>query len=116
MISHANPRTVLRSTDFSIRLIINSRSFFRTPAAFEIKSVFVGNLPWQVRADELAEVFSKVGEVKSSRILIHKPSGRSRGFGFVEMEAEDALKAIEALNGADVKGRPIRVGRADVHE
>lgn len=76
-------------------------------------NIFIGNLSFNLSEDELKEVFEEYGEVSSAKIITDKYSGRSKGFGFVEMsDNEQATKAIEALNGADVKGRNINVNEA----
>lgn len=73
-------------------------------------NIYVGNLNFKMRQEELKEIFEQYGEVKSAKIIFDRETGRSKGFGFVEMEDEaQAMQAIEALNGADVKGRNIRV-------
>jgi RNA recognition motif-containing protein len=73
----------------------------------------VGNLPWTVNNDELKEAFIPHGNVVSVNIVTNKDSGRSRGFGFVEMEKEnEANSAIKALNGTELKGRKLIVAAA----
>jgi RNA recognition motif-containing protein len=75
--------------------------------------VYVGNLSYAVSEEELRETFAKIGNVLSVRIITDSVSGRSKGFGFVEMETEDlAQKAIDELNGTDVQGRTMRVAMA----
>ena len=64
-----------------------------------MKSIFVGNLPWSVTNTDLEAKFSEFGTVLSARVMTDKFSGKSRGFGFVEMEDADAEKAIAAMNG-----------------
>ncbi|MDA8087527.1 MAG: RNA-binding protein [Nitrospiraceae bacterium] len=77
------------------------------------KKLYVGNLSYAVTEDELREAFAKFGEVQSVRIIRDEATGRPRGFGFVEMTAdEDAQKAITGLDGADLLGRPIKVSEA----
>ena len=77
------------------------------------KKLFVGNLPFQVRDMELEELFGEYGEVSSAKVIVDRRTGRSKGFGFVEMKAEEsANKAVEALNGYEFKGRPINVSFA----
>jgi RNA recognition motif-containing protein len=69
------------------------------------KKLFVGSLPWATTSDDLKEMFSKVGEVVSATVISDKFSGRSKGFGFVEMANDkDADKAIEELNGKELEG------------
>ncbi|HEY4495956.1 MAG TPA: RNA-binding protein [Candidatus Paceibacterota bacterium] len=76
------------------------------------KKLYVGNLPYTTTNDSLRDVFAQVGAVVSANVIIDKMSGRSRGFGFVEMEDADADKAIETLNGKDMDGRKLVVNEA----
>ena len=77
------------------------------------KNIFVGNLAWAATADNLLELFGKYGQVIRTRIITDRDTGRSRGFGFVEMENdEEAQKAIDALNNADFNGRALTVNEA----
>jgi RNA recognition motif-containing protein len=76
------------------------------------KKIYIGNLPYQINEDSLREVFAAIGEVQSVRIITDE-TGRSKGFGFVEMTSdEDADKAISSLNGTSLKGRNIIVNEA----
>ena len=76
--------------------------------------IYVGNLPYEVRDEELNEVFAAYGEVESARVLMDRDSGRSRGFGFVKMpNSDEAQSAIQALDGSDMQGRPLRVREAE---
>ena len=72
----------------------------------------MGNLPFQTTSDELASLFGKVGAVTSAQVITDRETGRSRGFGFVEMADDDARKAIDELTGADMGGRAITVNEA----
>lgn len=75
--------------------------------------LYVGNLPWKVRDQELEELFQTVGEVSSARVITDRENpGRSRGFGFVEMEKEAGIRAIEQMNGYELDGRELRVNEA----
>lgn len=75
--------------------------------------LFVGSLPFATTSDQLREIFAKVGQVAEANVVTDKMTGRSRGFGFVEMATdEDAKKAIEKLNGTEVEGRKIFVSEA----
>lgn len=74
--------------------------------------MYVGNLPWATKAEDLTEAFSAYGEVLSSRIITDRQTGRSRGFGFVEVRDEDAEAMIRALNGTEFRGRIITVNEA----
>lgn len=77
------------------------------------KRLYVGGLPYKTTDDELKEEFSKAGEVVSASIMMDKFTGRSRGFGFVEMADENgAAKAIEMFNGKDFGGRNLVVNEA----
>jgi RNA recognition motif-containing protein len=77
------------------------------------KKIYIGNLPWAMNDDELKEAFKEYGNVITANIVTDKHTGRSRGFGFIEMEKEDEAKgAIEKLNGTDLKGRKIVVAAA----
>lgn len=79
--------------------------------------LYVGNLPYSVEETKLQEHFAKHGNVVSARIITDKFSGRSKGFGFVEMSSDDeAQKAISALNGTDFEGRNIVVSEARPQE
>jgi len=81
------------------------------------KNIYVGNLPYDTTGDDLVELFQPFGAVSSGQVIIDKFSGRSRGFGFVEMGQDDeALAAIEALNGTPHGGRPLTVNEARPRE
>jgi len=75
--------------------------------------LFVGNLSWEVTADDLKALFAGAGSVIDAAVISDKMTGRSRGFGFVTMGSdEEAKKAIEMFNQADLKGRKINVNIA----
>ncbi len=75
--------------------------------------LFVGSLPWAVNDETLKAAFEPHGTVVSAKVITDRQTGRSRGFGFVEMQSEsEASKAIQALNGAELKGRNIIVSEA----
>jgi RNA recognition motif-containing protein len=74
--------------------------------------IFVGNLSYRTTEDQLADLFSQAGEVVSASIVIDRDTGRSRGFGFVEMEQDAGLRAIEQFNGLEIDGRKINVNEA----
>ncbi len=77
------------------------------------KKLYVGSLPYSTTDDELKELFAPFGTVESARVISDKFSGRSKGFGFVEMATEeDAQKAIEGVNGKDMGGRSLMVNEA----
>lgn len=76
----------------------------------ENNKLFVGNLSWNLNWQELKDVFGEYGEVAFARVVRDRETNKSRGFGFVEfVNAEDAAKAKDALDGAEVDGREIRV-------
>ena len=76
-------------------------------------NIYAGNLPWDLSEDELRKTFEAFGQVESVRIITDRYSGRSRGFGFVEMpNKEEGDAAIADLNGKDMKGRAIKVNEA----
>jgi len=77
------------------------------------KKLYVGSLSYETTEDSLRDLFSKAGTVDSATIIIDKFSGRSKGFGFVEMSSEEeAKKAIEMFNGKELDGRNIVVDEA----
>lgn len=74
--------------------------------------LFVGNLPNNMTEDELTSEFNEYGEIQSLKIITDRETGRSRGFGFVEMADSSANKAIDGLNNSDMQGRQISVSIA----
>lgn len=81
------------------------------------KNIYVGNLAWSVTSDDLRELFSQFGTVTKAEVIADRETGRSRGFGFVEMSSdEEAQKAIEALNGSTHSDRPLTVNIARERE
>lgn len=77
------------------------------------KKLYVGNLVYEVVEDELRELFSQAGSVAAATIIRYQDSGRSKGFGFVEMSSEDeAQKALDMFHGQDYKGRKLVVSEA----
>jgi len=77
------------------------------------KKLYVGNLPYELSDDDLKNHFSQAGSVTSANVIRYHDTGRSKGFGFVEMEKEeDAQKAIDMFNGKDLNGRNIVVSEA----
>jgi RNA recognition motif-containing protein len=77
-------------------------------------NIFVGSLPFTLGEADLKQLFEAYGEVNSVKIIIDRESGRSKGFGFIEMEDDEAAQqAISGLNGSEVKGRSIAVSQAE---
>jgi RNA recognition motif-containing protein len=77
------------------------------------KKIYVGNLSYSVNDQALADVFAEFGTVESARIVTDRDSGRSKGFGFVEMSTDsEAASAIEQLNGAELEGRTMNISEA----
>ena len=76
------------------------------------KKLYIGNLSWGTTSDSLKAAFAAAGSVVSANVITDKMTGRSRGFGFVEMEDADAEKAIEMFNGKDLDGRTLTVNEA----
>lgn len=77
-------------------------------------NIFVGSLPFNVEEADLREYFEEYGEVTSAKVITDKFSGRSKGFGFVEMPSDEfAQKAIDELNGAKIDGRAIVVNKSE---
>jgi RNA recognition motif-containing protein len=82
-----------------------------------VMNIYVGNLSYGMSEDELRDAFGAFGEVSSVKILMDRETGRSRGFGFVEMPNQsEAETAITQLNGKDVGGRPLRINEARPRE
>ena len=80
-------------------------------------NIYVGNLPWTTTNDELADMFSQYGQVTKAQVITDRETGRSRGFGFVEMTSEEeAQRAIDAMNNQDFNGRPLTVNIAKPRE
>lgn len=78
--------------------------------------IYVGNLPWAIDDPQLEELFAEYGEVQSANVVMDRETGRSRGFGFVEMGDDDGRAAISALNETEVKSRRLRVSQAKERE
>lgn len=76
-------------------------------------NIYAGNLPYSITNEELSDIFSEFGQVDRASVISDRESGRSKGFGFVEMPVdEEAKRAIEALNGKDFDGRSLNVNEA----
>lgn len=81
------------------------------------KNLYVGNLSWSATADDLLDLFGQYGKVARAQIVVDRETGRSRGFGFVEMENDDeAQRAIDALNNVQHQNRPLTVNEARPRE
>jgi RNA recognition motif-containing protein len=81
------------------------------------KNIYVGNLTWDSTADDLLALFQSYGAVARAQVITDRETGRSRGFGFVEMDNdEEAQTAIDALNGTPYRGRPLTVNEARPRE
>ena len=77
-------------------------------------NIYVGNLPYKVTENSLRSMFEEFGEIESAKVITDRYSGRSKGFGFVEMPSNsDADRAIKALNGKFIEGRNIKVNQAN---
>ncbi len=81
-----------------------------------MKKIYVGNLSWSSTEEDLRELFGQHGEVHSAAVVMDRDTGRSRGFGFIEMDEADANKAIKELDGREVGGRALRVNEAQQKE
>lgn len=80
-------------------------------------NIYIGNLPYSITEDELREAFAQFGQVDRANIIKDKFSGRSKGFGFVEMPNDgEAQSAIDSLNDSDLNGRSIKVNQARPRE
>ncbi len=83
----------------------------------ELKKLFVGSLPYSTNDEELRELFAEVGTVESATVIMERETGRSKGFGFVEMSsAAEAQKAVKELDGREMNGRRIVVNEARPRE
>jgi RNA recognition motif-containing protein len=81
------------------------------------KNIYVGNLVWECTSDDLLALFQNYGKVRRAQVITDRETGRSRGFGFVEMEDDaEAQKAIDALQGSEFNGRPLTVNVARERE
>ena len=81
-----------------------------------MKKLYVGNLPWQADDDQLRDIFAEYGDVSSATVITDRDTGRSRGFGFVEMDDAGADRALAEANGQDLGGRPLKVSEARERE
>lgn len=81
-----------------------------------VKTLYVGNVPWGTTEEDLRATFAEHGEVLGCRIITEKATGRSRGYGFVEVNDADAEKIIDSMNGAELDGRRLVVNEAKPRE
>ena len=80
-------------------------------------NIYVGNLPYAVAENDLRNLFAEFGDVSSAHLIIDRDTGRSKGFGFVEMpNSDEGRRAIEALDGSSLQGRNLRVNEARPRE
>ena len=77
-----------------------------------MKKIYVGNLPWSTAEADLKDLFARFGKVHSAAVITDRETGRSRGFGFIEMDDADAENAISQLNGREFGQRTLRVNEA----
>jgi RNA recognition motif-containing protein len=75
-------------------------------------NIYVGNLPFSVTEEGLRQMFEKFGEVQSAKLITDRETGRSRGFGFVEMDNAEADAAIKELNNSEMEGRTLKVNQS----
>lgn len=77
-----------------------------------VRTLYVGNLPWATKAEDLIKAFSAYGEVISGRVIADRATGRSKGYGFIEVRDEDAERMIRSMNGMEYNGRVLTVNEA----
>ncbi len=81
-----------------------------------VKTLYVGNIPWSTTEEELQQYFAQYGEVVGCRIITERATGRSRGYGFVEVGEQDMEDIMEKTNGSEINGRRIVVNEAKPRE
>ncbi len=81
-----------------------------------MKQIYVGNLPYRASEEEIKDLFEQYGDVTSVKLITDRETGRARGFGFIEMDDENAMKAIEALDGKEFEGRTLKINEAKPRE
>ncbi|HOB87273.1 MAG TPA: RNA-binding protein [Bacillota bacterium] len=81
-----------------------------------VKTLYVGNIPWSVSEDEMMRFFSEHGQVISCRIITERGTGRSRGYGFIEVNDDEAQQIMEKTNGMEMEGRRLVVSEAKPRE
>jgi len=80
------------------------------------KTLYVGNIPWSTKEEDLQQFFTQFGEVEECRIITERSTGRSRGYGFIEVNEEQAAEIVEKANGVEIEGRKIVVNEAKPRE
>jgi len=118
--STTNPAFVLLTgliTGYVAGAFVSARaiggSLKSSPSVVDIRSIYVGNLPFKTNRNDLRALFEPYGKVYSARIMIDKATRKPRGYGFVEMESVNASKAMNKLNGSLFDGRNIKVNDAN---
>lgn len=96
--------------------VLSPHKTWRSQELSGMKKIYVGNLNYKTTAEGLKVLFSAYGTVHSSRLINDRETGKPRGFGFIEMDDNDALKAIDALNGKEFEGRALRINEAQERE
>jgi cold-inducible RNA-binding protein len=91
-----------------MRALLHAFSHWKT----EVTKLYVGNLPFSATEDSVRTMFAAHGTIDSLALVTDKTTGQPRGFGFIEMPNADAARAMEALNGTDFGGRPLKVNEA----
>ena len=81
-----------------------------------VKTLYVGNIPWSTTESQLEEFFAQYGQVQGCRIITERSTGRSRGYGFVEVNEDEMETMMEKTNGAELDGRKIVVNEAKPRE
>lgn len=77
-----------------------------------VKTLYVGNLPWKIKEEELVSAIEQHAPVVAARIITERETGRSKGYGFIEVQDEDASKVVNGLNGQELGGRTLTVNEA----
>lgn len=81
-----------------------------------VKTLYVGNIPWSTTESDLEQIFARHGEVLDCRIITERATGRSRGYGFIEVNDEDVEQILEKTNGLEMDGRKLVVNEAKPRE
>ena len=109
---YTNPNQLYKFIVNIKRVISTFKRIFFKERKVMATSIYVCNLPYDIDSDGLKETFERFGGVQSAKVVSDRETGRSRGFGFVEMEDQDAENAIQHLNGTEVSGRELKVSLA----